>query len=391
MKKFYLETLSVGCPKNLIESSTYRKMFIRNNYIETKNKSSADYIVYNTCGCLNILQQKANNAIYSYRPIEEQQVIVAGCLPKIDKKNRYEEDGFKIVHSREYDVFKQIINDSDSLNEDIEKIDIKDYQSQPMLVKGPNKLLFLARKIFKSRKVNYFFKSIMMTTDFHYVTIGSGCSGKCTFCGIKKAIGEPQSNYKNQILNSFYRGIEMKKKDFWLVSDDIGSWGKDFNESINGLLCEILKFKEDFHLVLNYFEPDMFLAAGEKIYKTIADDRIIQICLPLQTGSQKVLKRMGRHYNIEKVLEATKKIRKVNKNIIIKSQFIVGFPGESLKDFLKTLFVMRYFDGCGVNAYSALNDTPAAKLKDLSKFTIAVRVMIAKTVSSILQLRVFCG
>ncbi len=392
-KTYFLKTLSVGCPKNMIESSTYRSILEENGYSEVEEKNNANIVIYNTCGCLEVLQSRARTAASSTDVREHEKVIVAGCFPFIDKGNTLAKDGYEIFEPGDYNQFKKILGISEGLIVESSDFNLTDYSEQPKLVNFPVKVYEFLKSNFKNlinndSKVSRFFKSIMMTNKYFYLTLGAGCSGNCTFCGIKSAIGDPKSRSLGEILSKFQKAIDSGKKNIWLVSDDIGSWGKDLNTNTSTLLGNLLNNTHQFNIVLNYFEPDMLLNQWEKVSPFLLDKRVEQVCIPLQTGSQKLLKKMGRHYNIKEVLKAVKKIRKDNKSIVVKSQFIIGFPGETWKDFIMSLYAISKFDGVGVNAYARLKYTAAYNLKPLPNIVVKLRTIIAKSFAFIMYSRV---
>ena len=389
-KTFYLKTLSVGCPKNLIESSTYRDILLAEGYVEKEQHEGADIVVFNTCGCLNLLQQRAKSSAYSVDINSHDKVIIAGCYPLIDESNTLLKDGYALVGPGDFQEFSKNIGAKEGQKSESLQINTTDFYEQPSFVSRPARLskkiaFFLKRDSFRYN----FVKSIMMNSEFFYLTVGSGCSGHCTFCGIKKAIGGPKSKALQEIISIFKNAQNTNvSKDVWLVSDDLGSWGLDLERNAFELLSELLNVADSEHrFVLNYVEPDMFLKLGREFEELFVDKRIMQLCLPTQTGSQAVLRRMGRHYDLYEVQLLVKRLKKMNSRLVIKSQVIVGFPGESWKDFFYTLIYIRQFDGVGVNSYAKIKGTAATKLKDLSPLTIKTRALMAKSLALLIQLR----
>lgn len=398
MKKYYLETLSVGCPKNILESAQYRSTLESNGYNVVDDPQGADVIIYNTCGCLETLQQKAKEAInsgVSLNKDKQKKVIAAGCYPLIDKENNLKENNVLFFPPGDVKELKNLLSlestTSSSNTHDLNKTDIN---SQPNFVTKPSKALGLIEVLEKITnlafpKLKNFSKSVMMTANFHYVQTGSGCLGNCTFCGIKLAIGNPKSVDMNTIINGVRKGILNGKKDIWLVSDDLGAWGADLNQDSSSLLLEILNIPSHMNLVVNYFEPEHFVRQISVMKKVLKDKRVVQICIPMQTGSQSLLRRMGRHYNIKEVCHYIESVRKANPDLVIKTQLITGFPGETWDDFFQTLRLMSYFDGIGVNAYARLKFTPAHKLKPLPDHIVKLRTRMAKFVANIYHFKFF--
>lgn len=382
-KTFYLETLSVGCPKNILESANYREFFNQNGAQSVDRMNDADIIVFNSCGCLETLQQKVRDSVDDAIKLKDKEIIVAGCYPEIDKGNNLEELNVKTFPPGDIDALSKLvqINQESETFEKTHDLEDSDYNGQPLSIKLPSMVAekFLSFESILSFKIYPFhnlFNALMMSNKFHYVEIGRGCMGNCTFCGIKHAIGNPKSREIDEIVEEVEIGLKSGKENVWLVSDDIGCWGMDIGKTSPELLKSILSKQNNMTLVLNYFEPEMFLKYFDEMKEILLDKRIVQICIPLQTGSQKVLKRMGRKYDIEEVIKKIEMIKRQNPELVFKSQIIVGFPGETWIDFFKTCLAIMKYDAVGVNKYARLKYTPAYKLKPLSNFTINLRNML---------------
>lgn len=396
MKTFHIKTLSVGCPKNILESATYRKVLSEQGLSETSDALQADIELINTCGCLETLQKNAKDAISKSHDRStvaqtQKKVVVAGCYPYADKGNNLKEMGIDFFPPGESDALLDLLGLKASVDStESSHLDPEDYYEQPGFVTSPGKAFkrFVRFETFiglKFLRIHNFLKCIMMSDEFHYVVVGKGCLGNCTFCAIKLAIGNPTSRPINQIVNNVRKGLLEGKPNIWLVSDDVGCWGHDINDNSSHLLREVLAIPLDMNLVLNYFEPEMFLKFKDQLLGPLSDRRVVQICIPVQTGSQALLRKMGRHYDLKSVFKSIKELRKRNPDLIMKSQYIVGFPGESWSDFFKTILSMWKFDGVGVNSYARLKYTPAYKLKPLPNWKILVRKRLAKIVAAVIH------
>ena len=391
MKKYYLETLSVGCPKNILESASYRKTLEENGFEAVTTMDSADLVVLNTCGCLETLQNKAKVSIdtaLEKQKTSPKKIVVAGCYPLIDKANNLKENQIESFPPGEILEFKKILKLSEEvkLSAETHQLHQEDISKQPKFVTSPsryyNGLLKIEKALgFRVQPLHNFLKSIMMTAEFHYVILGKGCMGNCTFCGIKLAIGNPESRSMNEIINNVRKGVVNKKHSIWLVSDDVGCWGQDIGDNSANLLKEILAIPSPkMEIVINYFEPEMLLKYYEELKPSLIDPRVTQVCFPIQTGSQKLLKKMGRHYEIKEVLAKIDEIKKLHPRLVVKTQYITSFPGETWSDFFKSLMSMRHFHGIGVNSYARLKFTPAYKLTPNSEFITRTRKAICNVV-----------
>jgi tRNA A37 methylthiotransferase MiaB len=207
------------------------------------------------------------------------------------------------------------------------------------------------------------FETVVINQEFYGVTIGQGCAGKCTFCAIKTAKGHIRSKPLDKIIDEFYQGIKQGHDKFWLLGDDIGCYGLDRGLTIVDLLKEILKIDYPFKLVINYFEPMFFVKHFDQIKDYLADPRIINMNIPIQSGSPRIVKEMGRDYLPDQVLSQLQELKKLNPNLVIKNNIIVGFPGETWHDLWLSIKSLFYFDANLAIPFAKRPGTRAAKME----------------------------
>ncbi|MEQ1879066.1 MAG: radical SAM protein, partial [Bdellovibrionia bacterium] len=204
-------------------------------------------------------------------------------------------------------------------------------------------------------------RSLSFDSQTYVVSVGTGCLGHCTYCAIKNAKGGLVSRPLPLIADEIKSGLARGYNRFHLVGDDVGCWGQDLGTNSAALLKEILKNKETFELIVNYFDPTWLTRHYEELVEPLSDPRVVCVNFPLQSGSTRLVRRMARHYDVEKVLEQTASIKRANPTMVSKTHLMVGFPEETLADFQMTLDAVKHFDLIFPNRFAPRIGTPAAK------------------------------
>lgn len=321
-----------------------------NEIVDEKNK--ADIIIINTCSFLKSKElyflsfiKRINN-----EKLPHQKIMIIGCLPSVNKE----------------DIIK-INPDILLFGRDIEKI--KDYFKFINLPKTKattvedklppkKKIIYLFNKLFlHSKHIEYRLKRNKVC----YLQISTGCLGTCTYCS-EKFTTNLKSRPIKEIVDTIYDGISRGFTLFGLNSDDASAYGKDINSSLEELLTEIVKIKEDIYFSIPEFNPN---GLTDKVIELLKDKKFLYITVPIQSGSQRILNLMQRPYNIKKVKDKITKLRKINKKLMINTHVIVGFPSETEKDFKMTnnLLNTGLFDRVKVFCYNERPNTKALSIE----------------------------
>ena len=199
-----------------------------------------------------------------------------------------------------------------------------------------------------------------------YVNIIYGCDKFCTYCIVPYTRGSERSRKKEDILQEIEELVKEGYKEVTLLGQNVNAYGKDLYENygLGELLEDVSKTNIPRIRFMTSHPWDFTDSMIEKIGKY--ENIMPSVHLPIQSGSSRVLKLMGRRYTKESYLELFNKIKKTLPNVTISTDIIVGFPGETEEDFKETLDVCEYckFDNAFTFIFSARENTPAAKLKD---------------------------
>jgi len=335
MKKQNIRFITLGCSKNLVDTEKLMSVFSPEFYTIDHNAEidKGDYVIINTCGFINDAKEESIDTIIQAIELKKQgiinNIIVWGCLSQ-----RY-------------------IND---LKIELPEID---------LIVGVSEFNTIARFINKNSK-NILPLSRTLTTPSHYayLKISDGCNKKCTFCaipGIKgKLKSEPIENLVDETTELSKQGV----KEIILVAQELNTYGKDLygTYKLYDLVNAISEIDGIEWIRLHYAYPSAFPIDVLKAFKDNS-----KLCkyldIPFQHISDRILKDMKRGVTKSQSYKLIEKIRKVSPEIAIRTSIMVGFPGETKKEFneLKSFIKDIRFERLGLFKYSEEEGTYAAK------------------------------
>jgi len=327
MKKVYIESL--GCPKNLVDSELIAFLLSKNNLKIVKHHRDADMIIVNTCGFMKDAKQESIQYILDYKHATDKQLIVTGCMVNLYKKDLIK----SIPEIKRFYTTEEFFN--------------KYFQCS------------------YSRALHHGRYYSLTPKSYTYIKISDGCNHKCSFCTIPLIKGKQFSRPIKNIIAEIRQKAEAGFKEFNLIAQDTLNFGKDNQESLSFLLYKIDKLHEDIKIRLLYLFPDKKLI---DIIKQISDSKkIINYAdIPVQHFSEKILKLMKRPYSRGFYYDLFNKIKKINPQFILRSTFIIGFPGEKAVDHKELLHSMEEikFNWAGFFLYSDENLADSSRLPD---------------------------
>lgn len=337
--------ISLGCSKNLVDTEIAIGIFKNKKYNIVNNPKEADIIVINTCGFIESAKEEAINTILEmaeYKKHKCKYLIAMGCLVE-----RYKNELEKSLP--EVDLF---IKFSD-YNEFEHKID--------KLIKQEN----CEEKKDFNRLDNYLDKVITTGTKIAYLRIAEGCSNRCTYCAIPYIRGPLVSRKFEDIIEETKSLALHGYEEIIVIAQDTTKYGIDLygKTRLAELLNEISKIDGIRWIRFLYAYPETI--TDELIQLVKENEKICKYFdIPLQHISDSVLKRMNRKSNSKSIRKLIEKIRKEIPEAILRTSLIVGFPGETQKDFeeLYNFVKETKFDRLGVFMYSKEDGTPAEKL-----------------------------
>lgn len=355
-----LGLISLGCPKNLVDSEVMLGIIEKYHIEITNDPEAAEIIIVNTCGFIESAKQESIDTILSMSAYKTEgccrYLIVTGCLAQ-----RYAQELFQdmpevdaIVGTNVYKDIAQVIERVMQgqrvlhLSEtDFEKINLEGLQGNERNLPDPRKL----------------------TTPSYmaYLKIAEGCDNFCSFCAIPLIRGRYTSKPYEQIMAEARELVERGVKELIVIAQDTTRYGQDLYGKLR--LAELLHDLNGLPglkwIRVLYSYPNTFTDELIEAYATLP-----KVChyvdLPLQHASDRLLHAMRRRDKLSETKMLLKKLRERIPDIVIRTTFIVGFPGETEEDFaiLKEFVKEQKFENAGVFQYSQEENTVAATLPE---------------------------
>jgi threonylcarbamoyladenosine tRNA methylthiotransferase MtaB len=343
-KKVALHTL--GCKLNFSETAAIGKQFTTRGFSVVEFSDHADVYVLNTCSVTENAEKECRQVIRrSLRINPEAFVIVTGCYAQLRPEEISQIEGVDAVlgSNEKFDLFSYLNN--------FEKKELA--------------CIYTSTK----DELDHVF-GVASSTDIDsrtraYFKIQDGCDYKCTYCTIPLARGASRSLEPEKVLEQFRLIIEQGYKEVILTGVNVGDYGKSFAIDFFHLLKKLVSVEGDFRIRISSIEPN--LLTDEIIALTLSTEKICKhFHIPLQSGSDRILRLMQRRYTTDDYKTLITKLNKVNPEIGIGVDVITGFPGETEEDFQETYNFLRDLpiSYLHVFTYSERPDTKAISLPD---------------------------
>ena len=347
-----IHLVSLGCPKNLVDSEVILGRIGAEGFVISQRAEDADILMVNTCGFIESAKQESIDAILDLVRLKEddpaKRVVVAGCLGQ-----RYPEELAKEIP--EIDAI----------------VGMSEYPRMPEILGGLMEEVRDARRVHVGEASHPAWSedSRLRLTPRHsaYLKISEGCDNPCTFCSIPSFRGRFRSKDPDFVINEARELVANGTREINLISQDLTSYGLDIDgEYLLPDIMESLDKVEGIDWIrLLYTYPYKF--SDEMIDAVARLDRVIPyIDMPIQHIDNTMLKRMGRRLGEDGTRDLFRRMRERIPSLVLRTTFIVGFPGETREQFEKLVrFVQENaLERVGVFPWSAEEGTPAEKLTD---------------------------
>lgn len=341
-KSFYIENL--GCAKNQVDAEILGELFVRDGWEWADQSDHAGLIIVNSCGFIRSAKEESINETLEYKSrYPDKKILLTGCFAQryADTAERQLADIDGVIGNQSPEAVVEAANRIISGNRVVE-------------VPG-KRFLYPDRHRFLSYPGSV------------YVKIAEGCSNRCSYCAIPLIRGPVNSRNIADITGEIREYIRGGTAEIVLLAQDAASFGADAvpGGELPALLKEIMKIPGDYWLRLLYIHPDHF--PGELFSLVRDNERILPYFdIPFQHASPRILERMGRSGSGESYLRLIERIRGEIPGAVIRSTFLVGFPGEKDDDFRELLDFQEAaeIDWLGVFPYSREEGTPAHRMQN---------------------------
>ena len=345
----YVETY--GCQQNEADSEKLRGYLAMSGYAIVQDAEGADVVIMNTCAIREHAEQRVFGNLgaltHTKRRHPRQKIFLCGCMAgetkvsdRIKKSYPHVDGVFSTHHLWQFpEILWNVLNRK-------------------------------KRQFFIEDEPGSIAEGIPQIRDSQlkaWVSIMYGCNNFCTYCIVPYVRGRERSRQPEDILAECRSVIEAGAKEITLLGQNVNSYGKDLSSGMDfaDLLEAIAQIPGEFKIRFMTSHPR---DASFKLFDTMAKhDKIAkQLHLPFQSGSSRVLKAMNRHYDRETYLEKVLYAKKVMPDLVLTSDVIVGFPGETEEEFEETISLIQtvHYDSLFTFIFSPRPGTPAAKMED---------------------------
>ena len=345
----YVETY--GCQQNEADSERIRGMLTSCGYAITDTAEGADVVVMNTCAIREHAEQRVFGNLGALTHVKRrhprQKIFLCGCMAgqnhvveRIKKSYPHVDGVFSTHHLWR---FPELLDRILSVGKRTYFVE----DEAGSIAEG------LPQKRDNTLKA--------------WVSIMYGCNNFCTYCIVPYVRGRERSRKWEDIIAECRQVIEAGAKEITLLGQNVNSYGKDLEDGIDfsDLLLKIAEIPGEFLIRFMTSHPR---DAGKKLFDTMASSPKIakQLHLPFQSGSSRVLKAMNRHYDREKYLQLIDYAKSVMPDLVLTSDVIVGFPGETEEEFEETISLIEqvHYDSLFTFIFSPRAGTPAATMED---------------------------
>jgi ribosomal protein S12 methylthiotransferase len=347
-KKITVGFISLGCPKNMVDSERMLAQIAQAGFCITQDPDNAAVVVINTCGFIEPAKVEALDAVrHAVKRKQKghiQKVIVAGCLAQRMGKSILNEtpDIDAIIGLESRDSIVEIIKSTFTSDKPVSAVTT-------------------------TLKIPYDDRTRLRITPPHwaYLRISEGCNKKCSFCTIPAIRGKSRSKPKQLILAEAKELVASGAVELNIIAQDITAYGYDIEikDALPKLLIELAKIPRLRWIRLLYLYPT---GITERLIETVADsDKILPYFdVPLQHINPQILKAMRRPHSKDKICRLIETLRTKIPDCILRTTFIVGFPGETDARFNELLEFIKWarFDNLGCFPFYPEQGTPAANL-----------------------------
>ena len=313
--KYYIE--SYGCTMNYGEGDMLSRRMESLGYERTDSVDDSNIVILNTCTVVETTEKRMIKRMNELRATKKE-VIVTGCMAKVQQSRiSIRLPNALIVPPDMYDNFSELVENRFGIGD-------------------------------SNKRTPYGRTAI--------IPIAQGCLGNCSYCITRFARGKLISRSVEDITSEFNEFIESGVREILITAQDTACYGRDIGTDLPALMEELLKTEGDYRIRIGMMNPNHLEPILDRMMDCLMDPRVYKFLhIPVQSGSDTVLKAMRRHYTSERFLNIVKRLRERIPDISIATDFICGFPGETESDHKDTIALMKALrmDTANITRYSA--------------------------------------
>lgn len=377
------------CTELALDVGKARAWMIRAGYAETEPAAAAVLFVA-SCAFNREYEEDAVARVAEARRLNPRaRIIVAGCLAPINP-GRFRELGevdalppAGMERLREWFPAPGTLDDAPC-----HAIGLEAYERNAHFMAGIRlKRLFDRLGRFLPVRPPAWLATVPMP-DWYYVRAATGCAGACSYCAIRRARGAVRSVAAARVVEECRAGLALGMRDICLAGDDLGCWGSDIGLTLADLLDPLVALPGDWRLHLRFVEPFWLVRHLDRLLPALRSGRVAGFCVPLQSGSQRILAAMRRSYRISDAVAAIHRVLAESRVRSLSSIVMVGFPGETAADFAASyallerarvpLYQVLRYEGRPDTPSEALPDPVPEELKDLRQRRFRMKMQLVR-------------
>ncbi|MGI0017502.1 MAG: tRNA (N(6)-L-threonylcarbamoyladenosine(37)-C(2))-methylthiotransferase [Nitrosotalea sp.] len=338
MAKIWVE--AYGCSASFADSEMISGLIVNGGHSLAENEKDSDLSVIVTCSVKDVT---AHKMVHRIKKLKTKPLVVAGCLPKAEQATveKFSPNASLLGPNslgKTLDVIRSTLDG-------IKKIELADTDVSKIGL-----------------------PKVRLNPAVGIVEIASGCMSECTFCQTKIAKGDLQSYRVGDIVRQVRHEIEDGCAEVWLTSTDNGCYGFDIGSSLPELVRAVSDIEHNFMMRVGMMNPMYLPRIKGKLLESFGNDKVFKFLhIPVQSGSDKVLKDMKRMHTSKIFYDVNLEFRKRFDRFTIATDIIVGFPTETEEDFAKTIDLINETrpDVVNLSRYSARSGTKASQMDQI--------------------------
>ena len=367
--------LASGCPENRIDGARMQEFFKQNGWTVTSDFRYADIILFNACGLTQDFQEASIEIINQIKARKKPsaELIVCGCLSKINKERLREvyqgptfgSDELERLNEmfeakiKAQDVHANFLLPRTTPWHRYKRISLKNFMNIERLMMAIRERLTKSYRRRLSQAIN------VHSPHTFCIKVSTGCLNACSYCAIRFSRGGVKSKPIDKVVKEFEQGLEKDYKEFALIGTDLGAYGRDQGTNLVTLLKELLKKEGDYKVKLRNIQPRFLIEMMPELGEIFQSGKISYLSSAAQSGNNRILSLMNRGYRIEDFKEAIGTLNREFPEIRLRTQLMVGFPGETEEEFQDTIRLLDEvsFDFVEIYTFQPRPHTKAAKME----------------------------
>ena len=372
---------SYACELRLLDGMKIYRYLSKNKHKLVKSPRDADIILFVTCAVHNQTAENVINKIKEFQKYDAE-LIVAGCLPEIEKEKLAEIFDGRTISTKNIDQIDNLFPENKIKFDNINDENVINY-SKVMVEYGiySKFMNYLLKRFFYKYDDDSFLYNFSKKDPLYYIKASWGCNGNCSYCAIKKAIGPLKSKPIDECVKELKKGLNKGYTNFILAADDIGAYGLGIGSNLPNLLIELTEIPEDYKISIREIGPGWVVKYINELEDIVKKHKIANMGITLQSYSSRILKRMNRYSDVDRIKDAFLRLKKSDSNLNFNTHIIIGFPTETEEEFKQTLYLIKEidFDSGLVFPFSCKDGTEAEEIEPkISLEEIDKRLIYAK-------------